>query len=420
MTWMSQAGGLDNDVGVAVAASDTRIFVGGTVQSTSTFGGRGLGEQTVQYVSAGSQDAFVAALGDCTPPNVTISTTLPSPTNQVIVVTVRLGLAQCCRSLLRMRMHATALSHWLLWCHHGRPRSASTPLALMLTMSLSPLARLSTLPPSRCGCATPQPLLPHTYNHTSCTAPQLTRHHIYHGLAQNNTKVSFGVANPDQGPLDIELREGAIFDPAGNVNVAAPLPFRIIVDTVPPTLVISTTLWDPTAADILPLTASFSGAAHYARQRCRPHHAHTLTPSHPHTLTPLPPAVCPCTECVVDFELDDVQLSGGIVGELRQEAVCERLLSFTATFKAVGMEDGNFTANITSGMVTDIAGNKNVQVGDFGITVDRRQPLATFYSNTRNPTNGSIAITASFDAAVRVLPCSAPQYSTVLYSSTQL
>lgn len=145
---MSQAGGLDNDVGVAVAASDTRIFVGGTVQSTSTFGGRGLGEQTVQYVSAGSQDAFVAALGDCTPPNVTISTTLPSPTNQVIVVTVRhRWLAPSCGSHFQMRMDATALSHCLLWRHHGRPRSASTPLALMLTMSLSPLARVSTLPP---------------------------------------------------------------------------------------------------------------------------------------------------------------------------------------------------------------------------------------------------------------------------------
>ena len=164
VTWMSQAGGLDNDVGVAVAASDTRIFVGGTVQSTSTFGGRGLGEQTVQYVSAGSQDAFVAALGDCTPPNVTISTTLPSPTNQVIVVTVRHGLAQSCSSLLRTRMHATALSHRLMWRHHGRPRSASTPLALMLTMSLSPLARLSTLPPLRCGSATPHPL-PHIQSH---------------------------------------------------------------------------------------------------------------------------------------------------------------------------------------------------------------------------------------------------------------
>ena len=157
--------------------------------------------------------------------------------------------------------------------------------------------------------------------------------------------------------------------------VAAPEPFSITFDGTAPTASLYSPLWDPTSADFIPITVTFS-------------------------------------ECVTDFTLDDVNLSSGTTCGLRALTPCRRLEPYVLDFEVWGMVSGNFTANISAWAVMDLAGNGNVVVPEYGITVDKTQPQVELSSDTPSPTNQNITVTGGLPftlsmhtSATAVLTC---------------
>lgn len=218
----------------------------------------------------------------------------------------------------------------------------------------------------------------------------------------------FTIVNMTDGPVTVGLLPGSVEDPTGNVNVirmfvwfaamfigfgthspmrsrTAPTPYTMTYDGTPPNVSLYSPLWDPTSADIIPITATFS-------------------------------------ECV-SFELLDVQLSSGFACGMEPLTPCRRNEPFVVLFRVrcelfvraaplspltqvvglllvrcmscrqvLGMVGGNFTANVTANQVHDVAGNGNVEIGHYAITVDKSRPQVLMTTTTPSPTNGNITV----------------------------
>ena len=172
--------------------------------------------------------------------------------------------------------------------------------------------------------------------------------------------------------------------------MAAPEPFTITFDGTPPRVGMFSPLWNPTSADLIPITVTFS-------------------------------------ECVIGFGAEDVHMSSGYAAAFMPQVGCERNKPYIVTFavraelharaypahliaavcfrwQVLGMLGGNFTANITEWAVVDVAGNGNENTATFHIFVDKSEPQVELLSSTPSPTNGNITITGVCLSLFRSLP----------------
>ena len=182
-------------------------------------------------------------------------------------------------------------------------------------------------------------------------------------VQEEGVSARFLVKDMADGFVTVGLRPGAVYDPIGNVNVIPTEPFTITFDGTPPRVGMFSPLWNPTSADLIPITVTFS-------------------------------------ECVIGFGAEDVHMSSGYAAAFMPQVGCERNKPYIVTFAVLGMLGGNFTANITEWAVVDVAGNGNENTATFHIFVDKSEPQVELLSSTPSPTNGNITITASFDVRV--------------------
>ncbi|OWK40496.1 beta strand repeat-containing protein [Fimbriiglobus ruber] len=155
---------------------------------------------------------------------------------------------------------------------------------------------------------------------------------------------TFDVAPAADGDVTVTVVAGAATDAAGNDNLASNTA-TVTSDTTAPTVAITTTELDPTAAALVPFTVTFS-------------------------------------EDVTGFDETGLDVTNGTVSNF--VAVDAR----TYTFDVAPVGDGLVTVSVPAGAATDVAGNQNV-AGTFDITSERFAPSATVTSPAGLATNAS-------------------------------
>ncbi|MEM8556742.1 MAG: Ig-like domain-containing protein [Bacteroidota bacterium] len=126
-----------------------------------------------------------------------------------------------------------------------------------------------------------------------------------------------------------------------------------ILDAEPPTVVIATTLDDPTATQPIPLTFTFS-------------------------------------EVVSGFAADDIDVTGGTLGDVTT--------ADSTTFAADLMPDGagTLTVDIDAGVASDLAGNPNEAADTFSITFDNEGPAGYTVAFDQSAVNAPNETAVSF------------------------
>jgi hypothetical protein len=145
------------------------------------------------------------------------------------------------------------------------------------------------------------------------------------------------------------------FDGDWTVANGGEVAFRL--DTIAPTVMITSTATDPTNVSPIPMTATFS-------------------------------------EDVTGFTLGDITVSNGTAGNLAGSGS-------VYTFDVTPVADGLVTVDIAAGVAQDAAGNDNTAATQFSISYDAEAPAVTITSTATDPTNVSpIPMTATFSEDV--------------------
>ncbi|MBU8893764.1 MAG: Ig-like domain-containing protein [Bacteroidales bacterium] len=115
--------------------------------------------------------------------------------------------------------------------------------------------------------------------------------------------------------------------------------------------------------------------------------------SSPTNTTPIPVTVT-FSEFVSDFDIGDIDAVNGAKGTMTTSD--STIFSFNLT-----PGEGDITLDINADVVTDSAGNYNVAASQFAITYDSTNPIATFSSDESVLTNeGTFIVTIEFNEAV--------------------
>ncbi len=170
------------------------------------------------------------------------------------------------------------------------------------------------------------------------------------------------VVTPDSGStadITVDIAADVAADTAGNGNAAA-AQFVQAVDTVSPTVVITSDELDPAANGDFTLTFTFS-------------------------------------EDVTDFEASDVMLSGGTAGAFTAVSGSEYTLVVTPDSDSTA----DITVDIAADVAADTAGNGNAAAAQFVQAVDTVSPTVVITSDELDPAaNGDFTLTFTFSEDV--------------------
>jgi hypothetical protein len=186
------------------------------------------------------------------------------------------------------------------------------------------------------------------------------------GSGANYTATFTPTADSTTG-ASISLVDGSFTDLAGNLNADGGddnNTLALTVDTVRPTVAISSSATALKAGETATITFSFS-------------------------------------EAVSNFNLDAVSVSGGSLSDL---ARIDETNSYTATFTPTADSTTDASISLVSGSFTDLAGNANADGDDpdntLALTVDTAAPTVVITDNTAGVANGDVIFTFTFSEAV--------------------
>jgi len=171
---------------------------------------------------------------------------------------------------------------------------------------------------------------------------------------------TYVVTDVDKEVADIDVSVGGAEDLAGNPQDPDPTTEADLfdVDTVAPTVAITSIAPDPTGTSPIPMTALFS-------------------------------------EDVTGFELGDITVGNGAADNFVAVSDAEY------TFDVTPVTDGLVTVDIAGGVAQDGAGNPNAAAPQFSIAYDTTAPTVVITSTATDPTNVSpIPMTATFSEDV--------------------
>ena len=170
-------------------------------------------------------------------------------------------------------------------------------------------------------------------------------------------KYTFTVTPDADGQVTASIPAGRVTDPAGNGNTASNT-LSITFDSAAPAPTLSTDTASPTNAASVTVAVDFG--------------------------EPIDPTT---------FTLADISVAGGDASVLAQEGATTQKYTFTVTPDA----DGQVTASIPAGRVTDPAGNGNTASNPLSVTFDRTGPAPILSSTTAFLTSAdSATITVDF------------------------
>ncbi len=160
---------------------------------------------------------------------------------------------------------------------------------------------------------------------------------------------------PDQdGDVYVALPVNAIRDATGNGNT--PLDFTVPYDLNPPTPTIHTHYSSPFNSD-------FDGSVIFS-------------------------------ENVSGFEQHELLVSNGTVSNWATTD------SIAYTFTITPLSEGTVTLNVNAGVALDRVNRNNLAAAPLSVQIDKTPPTVQLVSNTPNPTNSTIALTATFSESV--------------------
>ncbi len=185
---------------------------------------------------------------------------------------------------------------------------------------------------------------------------------VGNGVASNlqtadNINFTADIAPTAEGTVTVDLPLSSLLDLAGNGNDAA-AQFTMVYDITNPTVIISTTVADPTNDSPFSIDIVFD-------------------------------------EEVTDFVVGDLTVGNGAASNLQTLDN----ISFTADITPV--TDGNVTVDLAGASLTDLAGNNNDAATQFVILYDITPPTAAVTSAITSPTNDvSFGVTVTWSEPV--------------------
>jgi hypothetical protein len=177
-------------------------------------------------------------------------------------------------------------------------------------------------------------------------------------VAVSTAVYTFDVTPSGQGVVTADVAAGMAQDAAANGNTAATQYSITYVDTVAPTVTLTSTATSPTKVSPIPMTAAFS-------------------------------------EAVTGFVVGDIAVGNGSAGNF--VAVSTTVYTFDVTPAG----QGAVTVNVAAAVAQDAAANGNTAATQYIITYDTVAPTVTLTSTDTSPTSASpIPMTATFSEAV--------------------
>ena len=166
------------------------------------------------------------------------------------------------------------------------------------------------------------------------------------------------------GTVTVSIAENVATDAAGNLNMAS-APFTVTIDTVRPTVTLSSNAGANTNSDTITFTATFS-------------------------------------RDVVPITATDITIEGDANGGTLTATNIQTVDASTYTFDVADIaSDGTVIASIAAGVTTDSAGNSNTASTQVTVTVDTTDLTATVATTAGDNTNlDTVPFTVTFNKAV--------------------
>ncbi len=191
---------------------------------------------------------------------------------------------------------------------------------------------------------------------------------VTNGAASNLVQINQGsytvditpsIASGSSGTVTVKIPAGTFQDVTANVSVADSNTLSTTVDKLSPSVTLSSVSTSPTNGSIA-VTATFS-------------------------------------ESVTGFAVGDVTASNATVGAFAGSGTT---YTFIVTPTIANGASGTVAISVGSALVQDAATNDNVASNALSFTIDNIVPTVTLTSATANPTNGTMAVTATFSESV--------------------
>ena len=199
-----------------------------------------------------------------------------------------------------------------------------------------------------------EPIDPATFTLGDISAAGGTASNLAHSSANQN--FAFTITPSADGNVTASIPAGSVTDPADNGNTASNM-LLVTFDSTEPSPTLSTDADSPTNAASVTVTVDFG--------------------------EPIDPAT---------FTLGDISAGGGTASNLAHSSANQNF-AFTITPSA----DGNVTASIPAGSVTDPADNGNTASNMLLVTFDSTEPSPTLSTDADSPTNAaSVTVTVDF------------------------
>ncbi len=163
------------------------------------------------------------------------------------------------------------------------------------------------------------------------------------------------IASGSTGVTTVKLPLGTVVDYSSDPNSADSNTLSVNVDKTVPTITLSSTDPNPTTSSIT--------------------------------------VIATLSESVTGFDSSDITVNNALVSSFGGSGT-------SYSFTLMPLVDGTFSAQVGAASFTDAASNPNAASNTLSRTYDTIRPTVTLSSTTADPTNGAIAVTATFSESV--------------------